>query len=248
MCEPATRKIHNWKGWSDLPAPRIGSRAIADNAPWIDLSHPVTETLSRIPFFPQPTFRKLQTKPPANSTVTEIQMVVHFGTHLDAPCHFVNGAPTMDQVPLDRFYGQGVIWRIDTRDRAAVDVAELERAKPRMQAGDIVLIDTGWWRYINTDRYEEHPFLTGEASEWLVAQGAKLVGVDYSSPDQAAHYRSKEYDFPVHNTLLSSGVLIAEHLTNLTPLAGRRVEIMFLGINIVGSDGTPARPVARPLD
>ncbi len=243
MCETAPKKTYGWKGWRDLPAPRIGS----GTAPWIDLSHPVTETLSRIPHFPQPTFRKLQTKPPANSNVTEIQMVVHFGTHVDAPCHFVNGAPAMDQVPLERFYGPGVIWRIDAGDRRAIGVAELERATPRMQIGDIVLIDTGWWGHMNTDKYEEHPFLTGEASDWLVAQGAKLVGVDFSSPDQASHYRSKDYDFPVHNTLLGNGVLIAEHLTNLTALAGKRVEIMFLAINIAGCDGAPARPVARAL-
>jgi kynurenine formamidase len=36
-------------------------------------------------------------------------------------------------------------------------------------------------------------------------------------------------------------------MTNLTVLAGQRVEIMFLGINIVGSDGAPARVVARPF-
>jgi kynurenine formamidase len=244
MCETAPKKHYGWKGWTDLPEPRVASAS----GPWIDLSHRVTETLSRIPFFPQPVFRKFQTKPPRNSTVTEIHMVVHHGTHLDAPCHFVVDGPTMDQVPLERFYGSGVIWHIDAADRGAIGVADLERARPRMQPGDIVLIDTGWWRHINTERYEEHPFLTGEASDWLVAQGAKIVGMDNSSPDQAAHYRRADYDFPVHNTLLSNGVLVAEHLTNMTPLAGRRVEIMFLAINIAGSDGAPARPIARPVD
>jgi kynurenine formamidase len=52
----------------------------------------------------------------------------------------------------------------------------------------------------------------------------------------------------VHNTLLSHGVLIAEHMTNMTALHGRRAEIMFLGINIVGCDGAPARPVARTVE
>ena len=81
MCEPAPKKTYGWKGWRELPAPRIGAGA----GPWIDLSHPLSETLSRIAHFPQPTFRKFSTKPPANSNVTEIQMVVHFGTHVGAP-------------------------------------------------------------------------------------------------------------------------------------------------------------------
>ncbi len=244
MCETAPKKHYGWKGWRDLPAPRIASAT----GPWIDLSHPLTETLSRVPFFPQPSIRKFQTKPPGSSNVTEVHMVVHHGTHLDAPCHFIVDAPAMDEVPLERFYGPGVIWHIDAEDRSPIGVADLERATPRMRPGDIVLIDTGWWHHMSTARYLDHPFLSPEAADWLVEQGAKIVGMDNSSPDQAHHYRPKDYASPVHNTLLSNGVLIAEHLTNLTALAGRRVEIMFLAINIAGSDGAPARPVARPVD
>jgi kynurenine formamidase len=240
MCEDAPKKTYGWKGWSAIPAPRI-----AATGPWIDLSHRITETLSRIPFFPQPQIRQFRTAP---IRITEIQMVVHHGTHFDAPCHFIADGPTIDEVPLDRLYGPGVIWHIEAPDRGAIDVTDLERATPRMQPGDIVLIDTGWWRYVNTERYEEHPFLTAEAADWLVARGAKLVGMDNSTPDQAPHYRRNDYDFPVHNTLLSNGVLIAEHVTNMTPLADRRVEIMFLGLNIAGSDGAPARVIARPAD
>jgi kynurenine formamidase len=240
MCETAPKKVYGWKGWSQIPVPRI-----AATGPWIDLSHRITETLSRIPFFPQPQIRLFRTAP---IRITEIQMVVHHGTHFDAPRHFIADGPTIDEVPLDRLYGPGVIWRISAPDRGPIDVADLERATPRMQEGDIVLIDTGWWRYVNTERYEEHPFLTAEAADWLVARGAKLVGMDNSTPDQAPHYRRQDYDFPVHNTLLSNGVLIAEHMTNMTPLAGRRVEIMFLGLNIAGSDGAPARVIARPSD
>ncbi len=47
-------------------AHRLGPRTL-------DLSHPLTETLSRIAHFPQPPFRKFSTKPPANSNVTEIR-------------------------------------------------------------------------------------------------------------------------------------------------------------------------------
>jgi kynurenine formamidase len=242
MCEPSPQKSVGWKGWIELPAPRISQAA----GGWVDLSHSITESLSRIPFFPQPRIRRIMNIPPA--TVTELHMVVHHGTHVDAPCHFIADGPAMDEVPLERLYGPGVIWRFDLPGRAPIDAADLERATPPIREGDIVLIDTGWWRQINTDSYEEHPWLTGEAAEWLVAHGAKLVGIDASSPDTAPHYRAADFRHPVHNTLLSHGVLIAEHMTNLTPLSGRRVEIMFLALNIAGSDGAPARVVARPVE
>jgi kynurenine formamidase len=57
MCEPATSKATGWQGWSDLPAPEA-SRALG---PWVDLSHPITETLSRAPSFPQPRIRQIAT-------------------------------------------------------------------------------------------------------------------------------------------------------------------------------------------
>jgi kynurenine formamidase len=36
-------------------------------------------------------------------------MVVHTGTHVDAPCHFFSDGPSMEQVPLERWNGPGVV-------------------------------------------------------------------------------------------------------------------------------------------
>jgi arylformamidase len=244
MCEAATDKVPGWKGWLDLPAPKISGAA----GGWIDLSHRITEELSRIPSFPQPQIHRIWNIPEHPANVTEVQMVVHHGTHLDAPRHFISDGPAMDEVPLERLYGPGVVWRFDKDDDGLIDVADLERATPRLQPGDIVLLDTGRARHINTERYLRHAALTGEAAAWLVKRGAKLVGVDTATPDLAPGRRPADFAFPVHTTLLSHGVLIAEHVTGLTPLANRRAEIMFLGLNIAGSDGAPARAIARPVD
>lgn len=241
MCETQTNKVPGWKGWLDVPAPKISGVPSG----WIDLSHCLTEELSRIPSFPQPRIRQITKIPEHRANVTEVHMVVHHGTHLDAPRHFIADGPTMDQVPLDRLYGPGVVWHFDVAADGVIDVADLERARPRLRPGDIVLIDTGRARHVNTDLYMQHACLTGEAAAWLVKNGAKIVGVDFSTPDLAALRRPPDFAFPVHYTLLSQGVLIAEHVTNLEPLAGKRAEFMFLGLNIAGSDGAPVRAVAR---
>jgi kynurenine formamidase len=56
-------------------------------------------------------------------------------------------------------------------------------------------------------------------------------------------------DDPLNVTELSmvDGVLIAELVTNVRTLAGRRAEFLFLGLNIVGGDGAPARVIGRPV-
>ena len=47
--------------------------------------------------------------------------------------------------------------------------------------------------------------------------------------------------------LLADGVPIAEQVTNLESLAGRRAEFMFFPLNIADCDGAPARVLARAL-
>lgn len=243
MCEICAAKITGWQGWQDIPSPN----EVRGSGEWADLAHTITEELSRAPSFPRPRITRMLERPKDTANVTIIDMAVHHGTHVDAPRHLFNDGPAFEDIPLERLYGRGVVWRIHKGHFAAIDVDDLERATPKMQPGDIVLFDTDWARRINTDEYEDHAFLTDEAAGWLVKQGAKLVGVDFSSPDLTAHKRPEGFNWPVHNILLSNGVLIAEHVTNHAQFGGQAVEAMFLGIKVVQGDGAPARAIARRL-
>src|SRR5262252_2814703 len=156
MCESVAKKFHGWKGWRDLPAPKVSGTI----GTFIDLSHRITEELSRIPSFPQPRIRQITTIPQHRANVTEVHMVVHHGTHLDAPRHFIADGPTVDQIPLDRLYGAGVIWHFDVADDGMIDAADLERATPRMREGDIVLLDPGRAKHVNTPRFINDAALT----------------------------------------------------------------------------------------
>jgi arylformamidase len=244
MCDGNANGDFSWGGWSDVPLPVAQS----PTGEWIDLSHVLTEDLSRSAAFPKPAFRKLLKMPEANANITEVQMVVHHGTHVDAPSHFIADGPTFDQIPLNRLYGPGVVWRLDKEPYATIRSADFERATPKVQRGDIVLLDTGWSTHVNTEKYEDHPHLDADAARWLVAHGVKFLGVDFSTPDLTAHRRPPGFTWPVHQVLLSQGVLIAEHVTNLTTLAGHRIEAFFMAVAIFGSDGSPARAIARRID
>lgn len=244
MCDTCLSKKPSWKGWIDVPPPRLCAGA----RPWTEISHVITEQLSRVPSFPQPRIRLIRAIPEHPANVTEVHMVCHHGTHVDAPRHFIADGPVMDEIPFDRLHGQGVVWSIDVGELGVVTPDHLERARPRVEPGDILYIHTGWSRHVNTERYHRHPALTGAAAAWLLDKRIKLLGIDCSTPDLAFHERPADFDFPVHHTLLSHGVLIAEHLTNLEAFAGRRIETMFMALNIGGSDGAPGRVVARPAD
>jgi kynurenine formamidase len=244
MCEHYAPIKHAWKGWLPLPAASTES----GSGPWTDLTHVLSEDMSRSPALPKPVFTKIVTMPEGNANVTMITMAVHHGTHVDAPRHFMIDGPTFDQIPLERLYGPAVIWRIEKPPLGVITADDLKAARPKLQRGDMVLLDTGWARHINTDLYEEHPYLSMDAAEWLVDQQVKLLGVDFSTLDLASHKRPAGFTWPVHQILLSHGVLVAEHIANLDRLANQRVEAMFLAVPLAGSDGAPARVIARPLD
>ena len=243
MCDHHEAVKRDWQGWLELPPPS----GETGTGPWTDLTHTLTENLSRAAAFPQPVIRQILKMPEGNANITEIQMVAHHGTHVDAPRHFMIDGPTFDQIPLERLYGPAVIWRIEKGPFGVITADDLKTARPKLQRGDMVLLDTGWAQYINTDKYEDHPSLSIDAAQWLVDHQVKLLGVDFSTPDLTAHKRPQSFTWPVHQILLSRGVLVAEHLTNLRALANQRVEAMFLAIPIAGSDGAPARVIARPL-
>lgn len=242
MCNGPDSRSPGWFGWGDMPPPVLSDSREA----WTDLSHALSEELDRIPFLPPPRFERIASLPEAIANITEIQMVCHFGTHIDAPIHFIADGPAMDEVPLDRLYGGGVVLKLDPDPYGLIEPADLQAAGPEIRRGDIVLLDTGWSRHMGTDLYEKHPSLSPAAAEWLVERGVKLLAVDFSTPDMTAHKRPKGFGFPIHHTLLSRGVLIAEHLTNLKSLQAGRVDALFLALNIKGADGAPARVVARP--
>ena len=107
--------------------------------------------------------------------------------------------------------------------------------------GDIVILDTGWWR---TPGDGEHPSVGEPAARWLVECGVKLLAVDLPTPDLAVHRRPENFDWPVHRMLLGHGVLIGENLANLGELPDR-VEAMFMPLPIAGADGSPARVLVR---
>lgn len=247
MCDCPEFRGKGWKGWPRLQdAPRSGGVAVS--GAWVDLSHPLNERMPRVPFFPEPKFERLYSFPAQQLNVTRMEMVVHAGTHVDSPRHFFEDGPAFEEIPIERLCGEGLVWPIRLAPGQDIDVEHLADAEPRLRPGDMLILDTGSHRAVGTAAYDDHPSLTLSAARWIVRREIKLLAVDTPTPDTAVKRRSEGFDYPIHRLLLSHGVLIAEHLTNLGSLSGRRVEVIFSALNITGSDGAPARVLARAID
>lgn len=242
MCDsPAKSGYKGWRGWLPLPA-ADPEKPCGD---WIDLTYPLSPDVPRVATFPPPKFTRIAEMPAKPLNVTHMDTIVHMGTHLDSPRHFFLDGPAMEAIPLERFMGRGVVVRIDKSAYGVVEAAELECIEPVIEAGDIVAIDTGWGDTWGTPDWDHQPCLSVEAARWLLDKRVKLVAVDTPTPDIPVDRRPPDFTWPVHRTLLAHGILIAEQLANLRSLAGQRVEFLFGPLPIAGSDGSPARVVAR---
>ena len=213
---------------------------------WIDLSQPFSGEMPYAESLPAPEFETVRDVAEDRINVQYYSAPTHVATHVDAPRHFIEGGKTIDELPLDRFTGEGVVLDVSKEEPAEITVEDVETAAGTMQDGDIVLLYTGWEEKYGTPEYNPHPWVAEDLAEWFVEQNVKLLGVDNITPDIPGPHRPEGWlEFPVHRTLLGEGVLIAEHLCNLAPLAGQRLEIQGFPIRIAGGDGAPARFVAR---
>jgi kynurenine formamidase len=111
-----------------------------------------------------------------------VTLSTHSGTHVDAPLHYGPDARTIDDVPLEWCYGDGVLLDMRGKDRVTgivrADVeAELSRIGHTLKPLDIVLVMTG--TDLKRPGYESrHAGLRVDATEFLVDNGVKLIGID----------------------------------------------------------------------
>jgi len=111
---------------------------------------------------------------------TRIKMVMHAGTHMNAPVHLVQRGAAIGEITLEHLFGNGVILAIPKQRWGLVTADDLAAASLRIRPGDFVVIVTGWHhKYSDSlEYYGESPGLSKDGAEWLVDKGVMLVGMD----------------------------------------------------------------------
>lgn len=167
----------------------------------------------------------------------EVSCATHAGTHVDAPLHFgpvVEGKParTIDQVPLEWCYGDGVLLDFShkkpTDPITAIDLMhELDRIGYTLKPKDIVLFRTGAEDHFFTNPHynEIASGLSGDALLWLFDKGIVMMGTDSFTLDisidvmcEKLKAGDKAAFFPVHTGSIIKDSCHAEKLYNLKKL------------------------------
>lgn len=172
----------------------------------------------------------------ASCDVGTITTTLHIGSHADAPSHFAAGAPSIDEVALEKYCGPvRVVERIGDGPITAEDVASWG-----VERGMRYLVRTR--RSVDPDVFPDaFAHLEPAAARALAAAGAVLFGIDTPSVD---HRDSKTLD--AHKALLAGGVAILENLDLGRASTGIH-EVIAFPLRIAGADASPVRAVLRTI-
>jgi arylformamidase len=178
------------------------------------------------------------------ANVTLLRLGAHTATHLDAPAHFIEGAPQVSTLPLEVLIGEARVVELGD-DVQAIDASHVAAHVP---AGTTRVLfktrNSDFWQGAGKTFREDFTHLAPGAARALNERGLRLVGIDYLSVE-----KFKSETFETHTTLLSAGVVIVEGL-DLSGVSAGVYELICLPLKIAAGsgDGAPARVVLRTFD
>jgi arylformamidase len=202
----------------------------------VDLTHPFVEGMPVYPGLADPWFRTIARVEDDGFAMTELHLLNHVGTHIDAPAHQVAGGDTLDDIPLGRFVTDVVTIDVSGRAPGALSLSELQPHLATIREGDIVLLHSDNARNYGSDAYwTGWSYPDAEASRALIALGISAIGFDGPSADPVD---STTYE--LHQVWLSAGRMIIENATNLGELP-ERAQIVVAPLKVHEANGAPVR-------
>jgi kynurenine formamidase len=212
----------------------------------IDVSHTIEHGMITYKGLPAPVIHDFLTRetsrkiyaPGTEFHIGSIEMVANTGTYLDSPFHRYADGADLSELPLSSLANlEGFTVRISNDEVKAIGPSVFEGFDVR---GRAVLVHTGWSRHWRTESYyANHPFLTRATAEFLVNEGAALVGIDsYNIDDITDPAR------PAHSMLLKAGIPIVEHLSNLDSLPESGFRFFAVPVKVKSFGTFPVRAFA----
>jgi len=195
-----------------------------------DLSLPINNQVPSFPGTPGATVEQLATVENEGWNSKMVSFNSHHATHIDAPNHMNKHGKMLDQYPVEKFIGEAQV--LDARGMKEIDLPVTGIKK-----GDMVFLCTGHSEFILKPEYfSGAPVISPGFANKLVEAGISIIGLDAPSPDNAPYH--------LHHLFFKHDILIVENLTNLIPLAGKRVKCTIAPLKIENADGAPCRVFA----
>lgn len=198
----------------------------------IDITVPYHQGMAVFPGTDPVKFNQLKSLEKDGKNIWEYTMTTITGTHIEAPNHSIIGAASIDQIDLHKCYGPCEVREVKGKD-GIIQFTEVQDVK-----AERVLFKTSNSEMIRQDKfYDDYVALSEEAAQTLVANGVKLVGLDYYGIE-----RRGSLDHPVHRALLEAGVVILVGV-DLSFVNPGHYTLIAMPQRLKGLDGSPVRAV-----
>ncbi|BAH75644.1 cyclase family protein [Solidesulfovibrio magneticus] len=206
----------------------------------IDISLPLTAT-PPVPGDP-PFTRRLFLDQAAHGCEAAVwSMSAHAAAHIDFPAHFLPGGKRAGDYPAEAFFLPAVV--VDCGQALRLGPELLAAADPR--PGEAVLFATRnsrERRFTGPNFPADFAAVTPALARELTARGVALAGLDAMSIEPL-----DDPAYPVHNILLSAGILILEGLDlSQAPVGRCRLVCLPLAVPEAEASATRAVLVVEP--
>ena len=174
---------------------------------------------------------------------TEMDLITHLGTHVEAPYHHGTLTKDVTDLPADHFIGRGVLLKLATCEpNALITRADLDLAdRGRVRRGDVLILDSRFHSEPFVDNpQDQRPHLSREAAAWFLAKGVKAVGFG----DGICIEKNVEHCVACHDIMLGHDILFLEVLKNIDLLQADIFLISYLPLPIKGLDASPVNILA----
>ena len=206
--------------------------------------------------------------------IQEVEAIVHRSTHMDAQLHVTENGRSLTGYDTWRFFGTGVVVSIPKGKWGVITPDDLEKATPKIQRNDILIINTGTHHLLSDsdDYYAYSPGCYKEAAEWMVERGIKMMGITVQAldhplgtklldhgPGPSHPYLAEEYrketgrdvykDFPYwepcHKIIMGAGIPGIENIGgDVDLITGKRCTFMAFPWRWPTGEGCPVRVIA----
>ena len=244
---PLTRfKTHNYYANDNRTTTSHDIRSTRHNISMqiYDVSVPLSTTTPTYPGDPKIEIKEWATLANGDAAnVSVLHMGAHSGTHVDAPVHFIAGAPTVASLPLSVLIGMAEVVEVPPEILVIDESFVSNNCNGPSERVLFKTRNSKFWARPEDGFRVDYTYIDSSAAARLVSQGKKLVGIDYLSIEAF-----QSADFAAHIELLSNGVVILEGL-DLRDVPPGTYELICLPLKIAegSGDGAPARTVLRSL-
>lgn len=184
----------------------------------------------------------------AHHMMSRVEIVTHVGTHIDAPCHFLDDPMSIDKVPLDFTVRPGrVIPLTHLSPRSPVTADAILQTGVDFDSNVIPVLHTGWTdRAWGTEQFwGEMIYLDTSAAALMVERGVSAVAMDFFP--EAPYWLGIDPGAAPgrnHRTLLGNHTIIIQMLTNIGAIPDGDFILAGVPLRLEGLDGSPARVFA----